>query len=162
MPGEGAYEHPHLGIPQPAGLIPTPTCDFVSIGTKCHAIDIIRMPGESMYEHPHLGIPQPEGIIITITCDFVSIGTKCHALDTTRMPVEGMYEMPRVGIPQPDGPTPPFPLPVAILFPSGLNVTLLTPPVCPGEGADEGPGVGIPQLDGLISTSTCDFVSIGD
>ena len=70
-------------------FITTPTCNSVSIGTKRHASDIIRMPGERVYE-PGAGIPQPDSFIPTCSCDSVSIGTK-YAIDL--IPIgEGVYE----------------------------------------------------------------------
>ena len=46
MPSERVDVSPCVGIPQPDGIITTPTCDGIAIGTERHAIDIIRMPGE--------------------------------------------------------------------------------------------------------------------
>ena len=52
MPGEGVYEIPRAGIPQPDSLIfPTSgTCDSVPIGAEGDALDLTRMPGEGVYE----------------------------------------------------------------------------------------------------------------
>ena len=46
MTGEGASVCTSHRIPQPDGLVPTPTCYSASIGTECDAIDTKRMPGE--------------------------------------------------------------------------------------------------------------------
>ena len=100
FPGKGAYERPCVGIPQPEGLIPTPTCDsLIHPGLNDHAMDIIRMAGEGVYERSRVGIPQSDGLIMTPTCDFASIGAECDDCDRIRMPGEGAYERPRSGLP---------------------------------------------------------------
>ena len=52
-------------------------------------------------------------------------------------------------------------LPLAIVFASGENATLVDPIRMPGEGAYVSAGVGIPEPDCVVPTTTCDSVCIG-
>ena len=48
MPGESVGVGPRVHVPQPYRPVITPTCDCISIGTECYAIDPTRMPGEGV------------------------------------------------------------------------------------------------------------------
>ena len=151
MPGEGVYTGPCAGLPQPNGIITTPSAILFPSGLNTTLLTLSVCSVKVSMRLPDATFHNPEGLIIPHRCDFISIGTKRYVSNRIRMPGKGVYQSSCAGGPQPEEVSPSIAgcpgnsrygrashnrtvlslLPVAIVLPSGLNATLLTHRVCP-------------------------------
>ena len=170
------------GVPQPDGIVHTPTCDGVAIGTERNAIDPICMPGERsqvisgmtptsasqryhtfmpcerMQVFSRIGVPQADGCVSIPTCDGAAIRTERNATDHTFMPCERMQVFSRIGVPQADGCVS---IPTSDGVAVGTERNAIDPRFIQGERMQLFFRIGVPQPDGTVQTSTNDGAAIG-
>ena len=69
------------GIPEPDGIVRTPTSEGAAIRAERDAKDITRMPGECVFVCTRIGIPEPDGIVGTPTSEGAAIRAERDASD---------------------------------------------------------------------------------
>ena len=102
MPGECVCGRARIGIPEPDGIVPTPTSEGAAIGAERDAFDIMRMPRECPLVCARYRIPEPD-FPITPTSEGAAIGAERDASDPNRMPPECPLVHTRYRIPKTDG-----------------------------------------------------------
>ena len=73
-----------VGIPE-ADFSPTPTGEYLSIGTECYVIDRSYMSCERFLVFAGVCIPEADSAVFASTGKCASIRAECHAVDIIRM-----------------------------------------------------------------------------
>ena len=102
MPGEGGERVARGYIPQPDGIVPTPTGESAPIRTEDNTRDTTRMPGEGGERVARGHIPQADSFVLTAASEGGAIRTEDDASDFTRMPGEQCHFVVGGGIVEPN------------------------------------------------------------
>jgi len=104
MPGEGVQELASVRIPDPYGMIITPSGDTSTIRGPTHAIDQIdRLVSEHMLGLSNVRVPDLGGIIITAGGNEPAIRGPSNTINAALVAHERMEEAASLGIPRPSG-----------------------------------------------------------
>ena len=74
-----------VDIPETSGVVITPSCQRVAIGTKRYASEPMRMPGDCAERATCVDIPETGSVVTTRGCEDRAIWTKCYVSDPIRM-----------------------------------------------------------------------------
>ena len=91
-----------LNIPQTNGLVSTPTCQRLTVGTKRYTMNPICMTCECLKFFSCLNIPQTNGLVPTPTCQRLTVRTKRYTVDCPCMTNKFPEFFPCGNIPQTD------------------------------------------------------------
>ena len=103
MPVERLLVFSRMYVPQPNGIIFTPTSKCIAIGIEHHAFDPTLMPGEHSQVFSRICVPQPDNTARTSASERVTIGAKRNTSDRSCMPVERLLMFSGVSVPKSDG-----------------------------------------------------------